>query len=121
MPRRAKLRRATSERVSLVLELTSEMQEIVNHLEKQASTQAAAKKLDSQLQSCIKQTRSKRLSLKLKANLAKVRFWDTDGNRLMNAPAELRGRLWIMGQQCCLLMEARDIKLQDSSPQVCPL
>ena len=28
----------TSERVSLVLELTSEMQEVVNHLEKQAST-----------------------------------------------------------------------------------
>ena len=49
----------------------------------------------------------------------------------MNPPAELRGRKalvvidvrqrWIMGQQCGLLMEARDIKLQDASPQVCPL
>ena len=114
-----------------MLELTSEMEKIVEHLEKQASTQVAAKKLDSKLQSCVKQTRSKRQCLKLKANMAKVRFWDTDGNRLMNPPAELRGRkalvaiearqLSIMGQQCGLLMEARDTKLQDATPQECPL
>ena len=121
----------TSERVSLVIELTPDMEKTVEQLEKQASTQIAAKKLDSKLQSCVKQTRSKRQCLKLKANLAKVRFWDTDGNRLISPPAELRGRkalvaievrqLWIMGQQCGLLMEARDVKLQDASPQQCPL
>ena len=100
-------------------------------LEKQASSQVAGKKLEAQLQSCMKQTRANRQSLKLKATLSKVRFWDADGNRLMGPPAELRGRkalltievrqLWIMGQQCGLLMEARDIKLQDASPPECPL
>ena len=100
-------------------------------VEKQASTQVAAKKLDSKLQSCIKQTRGKGQCLKLKATISRVRFWDADGNRLMNPPAELRARralvaievrqLWIMGQQCGLLMEARDIKLQDASSQECPL
>ncbi|CAE7282905.1 unnamed protein product [Symbiodinium sp. CCMP2456] len=44
---------------------------------------------------------------------------------------ELRGRktlvavevrqLWIMGQQRGLLMEAKDLKLQDVLPQECPL
>ena len=115
----------------MVIELTPEMEKTVEQLEKQASTQIAAKKLGSKLQSCVKQTRSKRQCLKLKANLAKVRFWDTDGNRLISPPVELRGRkalvaievrqLWIMGQQCGLLMEARDVKLQDASPQQCPL
>ncbi|CAE7731333.1 unnamed protein product [Symbiodinium microadriaticum] len=122
---------SASERVSLVLELTSEMQQVVSRLEKQAETHVAAKNLDSKLQTCMKQTRNKRECLKPKANLVKVRFWDADGNRLMNPPAELKGRkalvavevrqLWIMGQQCGLLMEVRDIKLQDASPQQCPL
>ena len=121
----------TSERVSLVIELTPEMEKTVEQLEKQVSIQIAAKKLDSKLQSCVKQMRNKRQRLKLKANLAKVRFWDADGNRLISPPAELRGRkalvaievrqLWIMGQQRGLLMEARDVKLQDASPQQCPL
>ena len=108
-----------SERVSLVLELTAEMEKIVERLEKQASSLVADKKLEAQLQSCIKQTRSGQ-SLKLKANMSKVRFWNVDGNKLASPPAELRGRkalvaievrqLWIMGQMCGLLMEARDIK-----------
>ena len=95
------------------------------------TTQWAGKKLEAQLQSCMKQTRANRQSLKLKATLSKVRFWDADGNRLMGPPAELRGRkalltievrqLWIMGQQCGLLMEARDIKLQGASSPECPL
>ena len=48
----------------------------------------------------------------------------------MGPPAELRGRkalltievrqLWIMGHQRGLLMEARDIKLQDASSQSVP-
>ena len=70
----------TSERVSLVIELTPEMEKTVEQLEKQASIQIAAKKLGSKLQFCVKQTRNKRQCLKLNANLAKVRFWDTDGN-----------------------------------------
>ena len=119
-----------SERVSLVLELTAEMEKTVERLEMQASSQVAGKKLEAQLQSCMKQTRANRQSLKLKATLSKVRF-DADGNRLMGPPAELRGRkalltievrqLWIMGHQCGLLMEARDIKLQDASSPECPL
>ena len=120
-----------SERVSLALELTAEMEKTVERLEKQASSQVAGKKLEAQLQSCMKQTRANRQSLKLKATLSKVRFWDADGNRLMGPPAELRGRkalltiearqLWIMGQQCGLLVEVRDIKLQDASSPECPL
>ena len=120
-----------SERVTLSLELTPVMQKLVEDLEKQASSQVLAKRLDSKLQSCIKQTRTKGQAMKLKVNLGTVRFWDASGNRLTNAPAELRGRkalvaievrqLWIMGQQCGLLMEVRDIKLQDASPQQCPL
>ena len=120
-----------SERVSLVLELTAEMEKTVERLEKQTSSQVASKKLEAQLQSCMKQTRANRQSLKLKATLSKVRFWDADGKRLMGPPAELRGRkalltiearqLWIMGQQCGLLMEVRDIKLQDASSPECPL
>ena len=117
-----------NERVSLCLELTDEMRTAVEGLEKQVSD----KKLEgTTVQSCIKQTRSKAQCLKLKVNLNKARFWDADGNRLQESPAELRGRkalvavevrqLWIMGQQCGLLMEAKDLKLQDATPQVCPL
>ncbi|CAE7385766.1 unnamed protein product [Symbiodinium natans] len=49
---------------------------------------------------------------------------------LLERPTELRGRkalvavevrqLWIMGQQCGLLMEVKDVKLQDAA-QECPL
>ena len=91
----------------------------------------AGKKVEAQLQSCVKQTRGNRQSLKLKANMSKVRFWDTDGNKLTSPPAELRGRkalvaigvqqLRIMGQLPGLLMEAGDIKLQDASSPECPL
>ena len=119
-----------SERVSLVLELTAGMEKTVERLEKQASSLVAEKKLEAQLQSCVKQTRGGQ-SLKLKANMSKIRFWDADGNKLASPPTELRGRkalvaievrqLWIMGQMCGLLMEARDIKLQDASPPECPL
>ena len=78
------------ERVSLALELTAEMEKTVERLEKQASSLVAGKKLEAQLQFCIKQTRSGQ-SLKLKANMSKVRFWDADGNKLASPPAELRG------------------------------
>ena len=117
-----------NERVSLCLELTDETRGVVEALEKQV----VGKKIDGKtMQSCIKATRSKSLCLKLKINLNRVRFWDADGNRLKESPAELRGRkalvavevrqLWIMGSQCGLLMEAHDLKLQDAAPQVCPL
>ena len=46
-----------SERVSLVLELTAEMEKTVERLEKQATSLVADKKLQAQLQSCVKQTR----------------------------------------------------------------
>ena len=49
-----------SERVSLVLELTVEMEKTVERLEMQASSQVAGKKLETQLQSCMKQTRANR-------------------------------------------------------------
>ena len=89
-PLRASFRKSeqASERVSLVLELTAEMEKTVERLE----MQVAGKKLEAQLQSYMKQTRANRQSLKLKATLSKVRFWDADGNRLMGPPAELRGR-----------------------------
>ena len=119
-----------SERVSLVLELTAEMEKTVERLEKQALSLVAGRKLEAQLQSSVKQTRGGQ-SLKLKANISKVRFWDVDGNKLASPPAELRGRkalvaievrqLWIMGQMRGLLMEARDIKLQDASSPECLL
>ena len=64
-----------------MLELTAEMEKTVERLEKRASSLVADKKLEAQLQSCIKQTRSGQ-SLKLKANMSKVRFWDADGNRM---------------------------------------
>ena len=117
-----------NERVSLCLELTDEMRGTVEALEKQAT----GKKVEGKaMQSCIKPTRSKFQCLKLKVNLTRVRFWDADGNRLREPPAELRGckalvavevrQLWIMGQQCGLLMEAKDLKLQDAAPQECSL
>ena len=53
-----------------------------------------------------------------------------DQGALLERPTELRGRkalvavevrqLWIMGQQCGLLMEVKDVKLQDAA-QECPL
>ena len=76
-----------SERVSLVLELTAEMEKTVERLEKQASSLVAGRKLEAQLQSSVQQTRSGQ-SLKLKANMSKVRFWDADGNKLASPPAE---------------------------------
>ncbi|CAE7821031.1 unnamed protein product, partial [Symbiodinium necroappetens] len=58
---------------------------VVDRLEKQASAQIAAKKLDSKLQTCIKQTRNER---RRKALVA----------------IDVR-QLWIMGQMCGLLLE----------------
>ena len=39
-----------------MLELTAEMEKTVERLEKQASSQVAGKKLEAQLQSCMKQS-----------------------------------------------------------------
>ncbi|CAE7194702.1 unnamed protein product [Symbiodinium sp. CCMP2456] len=122
----------TSERMTLSLELTPEMQKLVEDHEKQAPSQVLAKRLDSMLQSCIKQTCTKGQAIKLEIHLGTVRFLDATGNKLTNASKKLKGRkalvaievrqLWIMGHQCGLLMEIRDIKqLQDASPQECPL
>ena len=77
--------RVESKRVSLVLDLTAEMEKTVR-LEKQASSLVAGRKLEAQLQSCVKQTRSGQ-SLKLKANMSKVRFWNADGNKLTSRPS----------------------------------
>ena len=62
--------------------------------------------------------------MKLKATLANVRFWDCEGKRT-KAPENLRGRrilaavqlrqLWVMNQQCGLLLELRDVKLDEGA------
>ena len=72
-----------------MLELTAEMEKTVERIEKQASSLVAGRKLEAQLQSSVKQMRSGQ-SLKLKANMSQVRFWDADGNKLTSPPAELR-------------------------------
>ena len=55
------------------------MERIVDCLEKQASTQVAAKKLDSKLQ--LHQADSRQGAMpELKATISRVRFWDADGS-----------------------------------------
>ena len=68
--------------------------------------------------------------LKLKATMRNVRFWDSEGKRA-KAPASLRGRkvlvavqprqLWVMNQQCGLVLELRDCKLDEETEDACPL
>ena len=80
-------------------------------------------------QSCLKTSAQGVKFLKLKATLANVRFWDCEGKRA-EVPDSLRGRrilaavqprqLWVMNQQCGLLLELRDVKL-DEGVEECPL
>ena len=80
-------------------------------------------------QSCLKTSAQGVKFVKLKATLANVRFWDCEGKRA-EAPGNLRGRrilaaaqprqLWVMNQQCGLLLELRDVKL-DEGVEECPL
>ena len=79
-------------------------------------------------QSCWKTSAQGVKFVKLKATLANVRFWDSEGKRT-EAPDSLRGRrilaaaqprqLWVMNQQRGLLLELRDVKL-DEGVEECP-
>ena len=98
---------------------------------KQASAMFGKPLTEAQLlerfQSCLKTQGVK--FVKLKATLANVRFWDCKSKRA-EAPGNLRGRrilaavqlrqLWVMNQQCGLLLELRDVKL-DEGVEECPL
>ena len=85
--------------------------------------------LQERFQSCLKTSAQGARFLKLKATLPSVRFWDHEGKRV-DAPSSLRGRkvlvavqprqMWVMNQQCGLLLELRDVKL-DEGVEECPL
>ena len=73
--------------------------------------------LQERFQSCLKTSAQGVKFVKLKATLANVRFWDSEGKRT-EAPDSLRGRrilaaaqprqLWVMNQQRGLLLELRE-------------
>ena len=73
--------------------------------------------LQERFQSCLKTSAQGVKFVKLKATLANVRFWDSEGKRT-DAPDCLRGRrilaaaqprqLWVMNQQRGLLLELRE-------------
>ena len=73
--------------------------------------------------------RADRRTFKAKLSLSRARCWDASGTRLPELPGELRGRkvrvalearqLWVMGQQCGVLLEVRDLKVGE--PEGCPL
>ncbi|CAE7858153.1 pfh1 [Symbiodinium necroappetens] len=131
---------ANSERVNVCLEATEEALAEVARWEK-AAVELAVKhgaamfgkplsqaQLQERFQSCLKTSAQGVTFLKLKATLPNVRFWDNEGKR--EAPSSLRGRkvlvavqprqLWVMNQQCGLLLELQDVKLDDGVEE-CPL
>ena len=124
------------DRVTLCLRLTDEAAAFVDVVEKGAVSLAAKNaKIFGSLQSeaQMKQrlqsnVRLEKRSFKMKMSLSRVRCWDASGARLSELP-ELRGckvlvavearQLWVMGQQCGVLLEVRDIKVGESMG--CPL
>ena len=132
---------AAGDRVNVCLEATEEAAAAVAGWEAAAAKMAAKQalamfgkllteaQLQERFQSCLKTSAQGIKFVKLKATLANVRFWDSEGKRT-DAPHCLRGRrilaavqprqLWVMNQQCGLLLELRDVKL-DEGVEECPL
>ena len=132
---------AAGDRVNVCLEATEEALAAVESWEaaaaKMAAEQASAMfgkpltetQLLERFQSCLKTSAQGVKFVKLKATLANVRFWDSEAKRA-ETPGCLRGRrilaavqprqLWVMNQQCGLLLELRDVKL-DEGVEECPL
>ena len=68
------------------------------------------------IQSCLKTSAQGVKFGKLKATLAYVRFWDARAStpmRLIAGRRILLRKLWVMNQQCGLLLELRDVKLDE--------
>ena len=132
---------AAGDRVNVCLEATEEAVTAVASWEATAAKMAAKQapamfgkalteaQLQERFQSCLKTSAQGVKFVKLKATLANVRFWDSEGKRT-DAPDCFRGRrilaavqprqLWVMNQQCGLLLELRDVKL-DEGVEECPL
>ena len=132
---------AAGDRVNVCLEATEEVLAAVGSWETAAAKMAAKQapamfgkplteaQLQERFQSCLKTSAQGVKFVKLKATLANVRFWDSESKRT-EAPESLRGRrilaaaqprqLWVMNQQCGLLLELRDVKLDDGVEE-CPL
>ena len=90
---------------------------------------AALTEAQERFQSCLKTSAQGVKFVKLKATLANARFWDSEGKRTdapdngrrILAAAQPR-QLWVMNQQCGLLLELRDVKLDESvDVEECPL
>ena len=133
---------AEGDRVNVCLEATEELAEAVSRWETAAvglATKHAASmfgkplsqaQMQERLQSCLKTSAQGLKFCKLKATMRNVRFWDSEGKRA-EAPAGLRGRkvlvavqprqLWVMNQQCGLVLELRDVKLEEQAEDACPL
>ena len=133
---------AAGDRVNVCLEATEEALAAVAGWEAAAAKMAAKQapamfgkplteaQLLERFQSCLKTSAQGVKFVKLKATLANVRFWDSEGKRTEEAPDCLRGRrilaavqprqLWVMNQQRGLLLELRDVKL-DEGVEECPL
>ena len=130
------------DRVNVCLEASEEAAAAVAGWEAAAVKKMAAKQapamfgkplteaqLQERFQSCLKTSAQGVKFVKLKATLTNVRFWNCEGKRA-EAPDSLRGRrilaavqlrqLWVMNQQCGLLLELRDVKL-DEGVEECPL
>ena len=122
---------AAGDRVNVCLEATGEVLAAVGSWEA-AAAKMAAKQAPAMFGKPLTEAQLQERFVKfvkLKATLANVRFWDSQGKRT-NAPDCLRGRrilaavqprqLWVMNQQCGLLLELRDVKLDDGVEE-CPL
>ena len=133
---------AEGDRVNVCLEASEELAEAVSKWETAVvglATKHAASmfgkplshaQMQERFQSCLKTSAQGLNFLKLKATMRNVRFWDAEGKRA-EAPATLRGRrvlvavqprqLWVMNQQCGLVLELRDCKLDEQDEEACPL
>ena len=73
------------------------------------------KNVKDRWQSCLKESRQGTTFLKCKLDLRNVRFWDADGNRIRSLAGcervEAR-QVWIMGKQCGLVLEVRDLQVK---------
>jgi hypothetical protein len=125
------------DRASLCLRLSDEAAAFAAGVEKAAAAQAAknpkvfgSPATEAQIRERMQpNARPDKRAFKMKMSLSRVRCWDASGTRLPELPGELRGRkvlvalearqLWVMGQQCGVLLEVRDLKVGE--PEGCPL
>ena len=120
----------TAKRVGLCLEpdeaSTAQLQEIEPKVFGKFLTETDVK---DRFQSCLKTSPRGGSYLKLKLDWGRVRIWGPNQEELAE-PGDLAGReckvrcelrqVWVMSNQCGLLLEVTDLQLNEAAGPVCP-